>query len=344
MLTCRLGNAVPESSTTKGCEPHRRVGALDCKLGLFTVRGIRTMLNKDADVDVRHVLPLVACFLLAFSTVVDGKGRVDARLTAAPPASAPPGTQVVVAWTLLDSDGLPFNSEGVFIRLFSGARESTIAFASGGPHLSGDYDALVRVPEDGIAPIEIGLRGIRSGSNGACTDPIDPRAAEAGTAVLPPLPAPAPPPVPGNGSDIATGIAIGAGLLGGAILMGGWSTPPIVASGSSIPRASRPWPSRDCSEDLSAPTCHLDDSNRAGEPSTFESMMDRPQPESGQGGFVSDQHRSTHHCGRDRTRKRDGTNPGRLHPRPLAAPEQLGPLGRGLRGGWLYDREAGVAG
>src|SRR3989441_11476616 len=182
MLTCRLGNAGPESSTPNGFDPHRRFGALACKLGLFTVGGMRTMLNKDADVDVRHVFPLVACFLLAFSTVVDGKGRVDARLTAAPPASAPPGTQVVVAWTLLDSDGLPFNSEGVFIRLVSAAGQSTIAFASGGPHLRGGYDALVRVPEDGIAPIEIGLRGVRSGSEGARTDPIDPRAAAGGNA------------------------------------------------------------------------------------------------------------------------------------------------------------------
>ena len=38
---------------------------------------------------------------------------------------------------------------------------------------------------------------------------------------------------------------------------------------------------------------------------------------------------------RDRRLQRDRPHAGRLHPRPLAAAEQLGPLGRGVRGGRL---------
>jgi hypothetical protein len=114
---------------------------------------------------VRRVLPLIAFCLLALSSVVDGKGRVEARLTTRPPADAQVGTQIPLAWALLDSDGLPFNSDSVFVRLV-GASASTIASASGSSHLKGDYDAVIRVPEGGIAQIEIGVRGTRSDSNG----------------------------------------------------------------------------------------------------------------------------------------------------------------------------------
>ena len=43
------------------------------------------------------------------------------------------------------------------------------------------------------------------------------------------------------------------------------------------------------------------------------------------------------------TRQRDRAAARRLHPRPVAAAEQLGPLGRRLRGGRLHRADAGLA-
>ena len=54
-----------------------------------------------------------------------------------------------------------------------------------------------------------------------------------------------------------------------------------------------------------------------------------------------DRHRARGRAGR--ARQRDRAAAGRVHPRPVAAAEQLGPLGDRLRGGRLHGADAGLA-
>ncbi len=56
----------------------------------------------------------------------------------------------------------------------------------------------------------------------------------------------------------------------------------------------------------------------------------------------ADDHRARGRAGRAGERDRAAAR--RVHPRPVAAAEQLGPLGRGVRGGRLHGADAGLAG
>jgi len=106
---------------------------------------------------------LAALALLATTTVVLGKEGVRARLTTPIPATAAPGDEILLAWTLTVVDANmqsePFSAEYVFVQLLSPTREATIGFATGGDHARGEYVARVKVPAGGIAAIQFGIRG-----------------------------------------------------------------------------------------------------------------------------------------------------------------------------------------
>ena len=108
--------------------------------------------------------------LLSGAAIASAKGE-DAVVTldAPLPVDAPPGSTVRIAWSVdiaTDSGSLPFNAEGVFVRL---------APASGEPvHITarqdrpGHYVATVQVPAGGLGKVLFGLRGQACTADGAC--------------------------------------------------------------------------------------------------------------------------------------------------------------------------------
>jgi hypothetical protein len=92
-------------------------------------------------------------------------------LTTGIPIDAPAGTELQVAWRLFSVDASgqrePFGANGVFVRLRSASGpEVEEAFARTGAHATGEYRAVVGVPDGGIGDIEIGLMGSRSDATG----------------------------------------------------------------------------------------------------------------------------------------------------------------------------------
>ena len=88
------------------------------------------------------------------------KEGVRATLTSSIPTHAFPGTHVVVAFTLRDRSGHPFNAERVFVKLICPTRDaSSVVFASSASHADGRYRVVAIVPPGGLGSIRIGLRG-----------------------------------------------------------------------------------------------------------------------------------------------------------------------------------------
>jgi hypothetical protein len=106
------------------------------------------------------VLLVVAAAGLALVQPAATKDGVRATLTSAIPSHASAGMHIVVAFTLRDPDGRPFNAERVFVKLICPTRDaSSIAFASLGSHADGRYRVVAIAPAGGLGSIRIGLRG-----------------------------------------------------------------------------------------------------------------------------------------------------------------------------------------
>jgi hypothetical protein len=95
------------------------------------------------------------------------KENVKATLTTPIRVDAPAGERLRVAWRLAYSDERgderPFGAGGVYVRLVSASGAANVGNARGD---RGVYSARVVVPEGGIADVEIGLMGWRSGAGG----------------------------------------------------------------------------------------------------------------------------------------------------------------------------------
>ncbi len=170
--------------------------------------------------DVRRVTLwlLVAVFVAAVAAMpAVGKEGVEARLTAAVPLDAEPGTRLRVAWTLTYLDGdtrRPFDASGIFVRLISasGARPQS-AFAPTEPHARGKFAATVVVPEGGIGDIEIGLLGWASGPGGTRrSDLLFPITNDPVPASARPLAAPSNEGVPESARPASTGWILAVGV------------------------------------------------------------------------------------------------------------------------------------
>lgn len=99
------------------------------------------------------------------------KDDVKATLVTDIPFDAPAGTQIKVAWRLfyVDENGerRPFGANGVFVRLLSASgAASKEGVAAIGAYDTGEYEAIVVVPEGGIRDIELGLMGWMSDAKG----------------------------------------------------------------------------------------------------------------------------------------------------------------------------------
>ena len=101
---------------------------------------------------------LLAALVLA--PAAGAKDGVHATLTNALPAYASVGTKIVVAFTLRDAAGHPFNAEKVFVKVICPTKDAwSIAFASRSAHPTGQYRVVATVPPGGFGTIRIGLRG-----------------------------------------------------------------------------------------------------------------------------------------------------------------------------------------
>jgi hypothetical protein len=108
---------------------------------------------------------------------VAAKEGVEATLTTPVPLAATPGDEITLAWKLTYEDEKgkrrPFGATGVFVELFgAGGGASTIGSASDTAHPTGEYEAVVVVPEGGIGGIQIALMGWSDGEPSPLVFPI----------------------------------------------------------------------------------------------------------------------------------------------------------------------------
>ena len=107
---------------------------------------------------MRLAAALVAALVLVSAAAA--KDGVLATITSRVPMQATVGTKFVVAFTLKDAQGHPFNAEHVFVKVICPERDvTTIAFASRAAHPTGRYRVVATVPAGGIGTVRIGLRG-----------------------------------------------------------------------------------------------------------------------------------------------------------------------------------------
>lgn len=101
---------------------------------------------------------LLAALVLA--PAAGAKDGVRATLSRPLPAYASAGTKLVVAFTLRDAAGHPFNAERVFVKVICPTKDAwTFAFASRSAHPTGRYSVVATMPPGGLGTIRIGLRG-----------------------------------------------------------------------------------------------------------------------------------------------------------------------------------------
>lgn len=139
---------------------------------------------------------LALSFVLSAAATALAKGE-DAvvNLDSPLPVEAEPGSKVEIGWTLdiAQDDGstLPFNAEGVYVRLTpaSGAPTDVVARQD----RVGHYVATVTVPAGGLGDVVFGLRGEACYADGRCerADAFFTVAGADGQAVADPAAAPA---------------------------------------------------------------------------------------------------------------------------------------------------------
>jgi hypothetical protein len=117
-------------------------------------------------------LLIAVASLLVLVPATVAKGDVVARLDAAIPRDAKPGTNVAIGWTLSVLEGTEwqaFDATGtaIFIRFVgTTAGSTTEALATGDG--TGHFTAHVVIPRGGVSNVEIGIHGDCSGT--ACDD------------------------------------------------------------------------------------------------------------------------------------------------------------------------------
>jgi hypothetical protein len=176
------------------------------------------------------VLAAIAMGLTA--APVAAKEGVEATLTTPVSLAAGPGDEITVAWklTYVNENGKrqPFDATGVFVELFSaGDGDSTIGSTSDTAHPTGEYEAVVVVPEGGIGGIQIALMGWADGEPSPLAFPITNNplaqvsaASEAAEAPSPTRPAPVPQSNDGSRESwIVLGVLAAALALGGAVVI-----------------------------------------------------------------------------------------------------------------------------
>ena len=163
-------------------------------------------------------LRTIAVALLAIGLCLSGAATALAKgqdavvtLDAPLPVDAPAGSTVRIAWSVdieLDEGSLPFNAEGVFVRLVpaSGAPVHIVARQD----RPGHYVATVEVPTGGLGKVLFGLRGEACSAGGACA-PSDEyfRVGSASGGVAAPAADPAVAPAPIAQAPVETSPAIG---------------------------------------------------------------------------------------------------------------------------------------
>jgi hypothetical protein len=112
-----------------------------------------------------------AASALVLALPATAKEGVRAQLMTRIPLDAPAGTRLEVRWRLFsvgDRDQRePFGANGVFVRLLSrSGADPEEGLAPDGAYATGEYEALVTVPEGGIGDVVIGLMGWSSGAGG----------------------------------------------------------------------------------------------------------------------------------------------------------------------------------
>ena len=106
-----------------------------------------------------YVVPMILAALIV-SPCVKAKDGVEATVHTEIPASSEPGTRIEVEWTLASQeDERPFSACSVFIRILGPSGEEAEAFAPRCSDREGRYAAVVTVPSDGVAAVEIGVAG-----------------------------------------------------------------------------------------------------------------------------------------------------------------------------------------
>jgi hypothetical protein len=172
---------------------------------------------------------LAVASLLVLVPATLAKGDVVARLDAAIPRDAKPGTKLPVGWTLSvleGSDWQAFDATGtaIFIRFVGRTGGSTTeALATGDG--TGHFTAHVVIPRGGVSNVEIGIHGDCSGA--PCDDLFQLAGVGKAPAVVPadeldatidPLPALGP---PYTAVDVTVRVSLRPGVaLGGRVLPG----------------------------------------------------------------------------------------------------------------------------
>jgi hypothetical protein len=124
---------------------------------------------------MRRLRP-IAVSLVAIGLILSGAATALAKgedavvtLDEPLPVDAPAGSTVRIAWSVdiaLDGGSLPFNAEGVFVRLMpaTGAPVHVVAVQDEPGH----YVATVEVPKGGLGKVLFGLRGEACSADGGC--------------------------------------------------------------------------------------------------------------------------------------------------------------------------------
>ena len=119
------------------------------------------------------LLALVVAAAVVGAAPAAAKEGVVARVLKPIPRGAEPGTKVTVVWALYHVEAgerVPFNANGVFIRLFGpGGSHSARVYATQ-PEV-GRYRAAVGVPLGGVRRVVIGLMGTSCGPGGCRPSP-----------------------------------------------------------------------------------------------------------------------------------------------------------------------------
>ena len=107
--------------------------------------------------------------VLATTLTTLAKEESIVTLDASVPTDPQPGSELTIGWTIHtpgeNGERLPFNAEGMFVRLFPPSGEPVEAMGRQDP--PGHYVATVTAPVGGIRAIEVGLRG-ESCTAGTC--------------------------------------------------------------------------------------------------------------------------------------------------------------------------------
>jgi hypothetical protein len=152
-------------SSTRGRSARRRPARF--AVGVAAIVLVAAVPTLALSKDLREFLGLISSPPVA-------RNWVNATLTSTVPLDSRPGTRLRISWRLwsLDQHGrkMPFDGGGIFARLVNrGGTKATTATAYG--H-SGQYSAVVRVPEGGIGKIQVGIRGWSDGPTGKHPAPV----------------------------------------------------------------------------------------------------------------------------------------------------------------------------